>query len=173
MGHTQGEKRFRHRKEIIIRKDACSNLLALKSIGLVMLISVPSIFSRITLEGVVTDNGAEWFEYDAEPVVNALVEATDQANLGRHFSDYTDSEGKCVIQITETGVEAHSAHPELFRLSQNYPNPFNPSTVISFDLPHSVKIRIDVHNVLGQRVKTLFNGYHSERSGRVVWDADE
>ena len=55
--------------------------------------------------------------------------------------------------------------PNNFIVFQNYPNPFNPSTNIKFGLPNSAIVRIDVFNILGQRVRTLVNkkmsaGYH-------------
>nr|MBN2276243.1 T9SS type A sorting domain-containing protein [candidate division Zixibacteria bacterium] len=48
--------------------------------------------------------------------------------------------------------------PEHYALEQNVPNPFNPSTVISFDLPTASDIRLEVFNIIGQKVKTLVNG---------------
>ena len=48
--------------------------------------------------------------------------------------------------------------PTSYRLEGNYPNPFNPSTTIRYALPATVDVRIDVYNVLGQKVTTLFSG---------------
>ncbi|MEJ2637866.1 MAG: T9SS type A sorting domain-containing protein [Calditrichia bacterium] len=46
-------------------------------------------------------------------------------------------------------------------LEQNYPNPFNPTTKIKFGLPRAGEVLIDVYNVLGQRVATIFEGRQS------------
>ena len=125
------------------------------------------LFSQITLEGVVTDTGSE-------PIFNALVELIDKADANRIFSDYTGEDGRYRIQIGETAVDGQrSINPDAFRLFQNYPNPFNPSTVIAFELPCPSEIRIGIYNTLGQRVKALFDGFHSERTGRIVWDATD
>ena len=45
--------------------------------------------------------------------------------------------------------------PGRFSLEQNYPNPFNPVTLISYTVPHTSDVKIDVYNVLGQRVQVL------------------
>jgi len=60
--------------------------------------------------------------------------------------------------------------PSEFILSQNHPNPFNPLTEIEFALPKACHTKLEIFNVLGQRVTTLVDrqleaGYH-----RVSWD---
>ena len=55
-------------------------------------------------------------------------------------------------------IELGSSNPVDFDLSQNYPNPFNPGTKISFSLPVKSNVILDVYNMLGQKVISLFNG---------------
>ena len=58
-----------------------------------------------------------------------------------------------------TGIEnGGTIVPTNFSLEQNYPNPFNPETNIKFNLPKSGKVNLVIYNILGQKIKTLFNG---------------
>ena len=54
--------------------------------------------------------------------------------------------------------------PEKFTVSQNYPNPFNPETHISFTLPLEARVKLEIFNVLGERVyqesRSYPEGYH-------------
>lgn len=58
-------------------------------------------------------------------------------------------------------------------LNQNYPNPFNPETTISFDMPVNGKAKLDIYNVKGQLVKTLFNGDANIGRTSIVWDSTD
>ena len=66
-----------------------------------------------------------------------------------------------------------SGLPQGFALGQNYPNPFNPSTVIPYQLASAAHVRLDVFNVLGQRVATLVDGAHLAGFHSVRWDATD
>lgn len=60
--------------------------------------------------------------------------------------------------------------PEEFKLSGNYPNPFNPSTTIDYFLSRPSHISLIIYNLLGEKIKTLLNGYHNSGSYSAVWD---
>ncbi len=44
-----------------------------------------------------------------------------------------------------------------FTLMQNYPNPFNPTTVISFQIPVKSLVKLNVYNLLGEKVAGLID----------------
>jgi hypothetical protein len=48
--------------------------------------------------------------------------------------------------------------PLNFELAQNYPNPFNPSTTISFGLPVNSSVSLDVYNLIGEKVTSVYQG---------------
>jgi len=58
--------------------------------------------------------------------------------------------------------------PTEFSLGQNYPNPFNPVTNISFSVPQSMTATIEVYNILGKKVRTVFDGMAYEMSRKMV-----
>ncbi len=51
----------------------------------------------------------------------------------------------------------HTEVPEKFWVSNPYPNPFNPSTKIKYNLPYAANVKIEVFNLLGQKMETLLN----------------
>lgn len=42
-----------------------------------------------------------------------------------------------------------------FALNQNYPNPFNPTTTIEYIIPKREKVKIELFNILGERIDIL------------------
>ena len=55
------------------------------------------------------------------------------------------------VTDTETGAEL----PTEFALKGNYPNPFNPTTSISFDLPETADVTVQVLDLLGREVMAI------------------
>ena len=60
--------------------------------------------------------------------------------------------------------------PARFSLEQNFPNPFNPSTRIRFTLNSPGYTRLDVFNLLGQRIRTVVDRVYPAGSHEVTWD---
>jgi hypothetical protein len=63
-----------------------------------------------------------------------------------------------------------SALPKSFALLQNYPNPFNPGTIMEFDLPIACEWKLEIFNILGNKV-TEWNNYGEAGRVTVNWDA--
>ncbi len=61
--------------------------------------------------------------------------------------------------------------PRTFALFQNYPNPFNPSTSIDYTLPSASRVKLEVFNIMGQRVRNLLSdASQSAGSHSIQWD---
>jgi Pel9A-like, right handed beta helix region/Secretion system C-terminal sorting domain len=56
-----------------------------------------------------------------------------------------------------TSVGGEVFRPFAFRLNQNYPNPFNPSTIITFAVAKTARATLEVFDIRGRKVATLFN----------------
>lgn len=61
--------------------------------------------------------------------------------------------------------------PQGFNLGQNYPNPFNPSTTIEYTLPKAQQVRIQLFNLRGQKIKTLYSGKEGAGVHRLSFNA--
>jgi subtilisin family serine protease/predicted GH43/DUF377 family glycosyl hydrolase len=61
--------------------------------------------------------------------------------------------------------------PEEYSLLQNYPNPFNPSTTIEFTLPKPESVKIEIYNIIGQKIETLLNKPMPAGDHRVTFNA--
>ena len=61
--------------------------------------------------------------------------------------------------------------PKTYALDQNYPNPFNPTTIINYQIPNNNYVTLKVYDVLGNKVKTLVDGYKTQGSYSVNFNA--
>ncbi len=78
-----------------------------------------------------------------------------------------------VLDYEVTGVkplDLSIVTPDDYTLGQNFPNPFNPSTKINFSLPVNKNISLKVYDILGNEIKTLFNGDMAKGSYQITWD---
>jgi hypothetical protein len=118
-----------------------------RAVGVQEWTEIPNSF----VPGHGTTNEPQYYSYtDNTPISGATQYRLRQVDLDgtSHYSD--------PIQVDmPTGVEETA--PRMFVLKQNYPNPFNPSTEIAFAVETSGRARLEVYNVVGQKVATLFD----------------
>jgi hypothetical protein len=69
--------------------------------------------------------------------------------------------------------EPGPAVPVQFSLSQNYPNPFNAATTIEYALPHAAAVKLEIFDILGQRVATVIDGPKPAGYHRAMWNAGD
>ena len=104
------------------------------------------------------------------PVPGAQVLLFDLTDLrAAPLAATTDRSGHFTLPLTPLGA----ALPEGFELGANYPNPFNPSTMIPYQLPAAMHVRLEVFNLLGQRVATLVDGEQPAGFHTASWDATD
>ncbi len=68
-------------------------------------------------------------------------------------------------------IAAADAIPTQFALYQNYPNPFNAQTNFQYALREDCHVRLEVYNVLGQRVDILVDEFQPAGHHTAHWDA--
>ncbi|MDP8315276.1 MAG: GLUG motif-containing protein [Candidatus Celaenobacter antarcticus] len=61
--------------------------------------------------------------------------------------------------------------PERFGLLQNEPNPLVSSTRISFNLPETARVDLNVYNIKGQLVRSLYSGFALSKT--IQWDGKD
>ncbi len=80
------------------------------------------------------------------------------------------------VTLTPTGISTPGNNDPVVKtakLYNAYPNPFNPSTTIRVDLAKTGQASIIIYNVIGQKVKTLFNGNLNKGSKKFVWNGTD
>ncbi len=75
--------------------------------------------------------------------------------------------------ITDVTGPVNGQLPLEFSVKQNYPNPFNPKTTIQYTIPERAHVKVDIYNILGQRVARLVDQAQPAGEYRVVWDGTD
>lgn len=80
---------------------------------------------------------------------------------------------KCHILNLITSVESSESIPQDYHLFQNFPNPFNPITKLSFYIPRSSKVTLEVYDILGRLIQVLVNSYQNFGYHEVEFNSEK
>ena len=116
-------------------------------------------------------------QYRAQATASSGITKSISFTLGLPVSGHasafnTRAEGR--PYIVQNDITSDDLLPASLTIGPNYPNPFHRTTTIRYGIPHSGRVSIAVHNVLGQVVAILMAeqlknpGYHE-----VIWDTSQ
>ncbi|MFQ5674600.1 MAG: T9SS type A sorting domain-containing protein [bacterium] len=151
---------------------------------------------NLTVNGDISGTGGvlQSFNIYRSEASNPVVSGTLVGNVGLNTTSFVDGnlagnvffyQVTAVYDIGEsppsneasalvTSVEDNpSAVPATYALHQNYPNPFNPTTVIRYAIPqfhNNDRVKLEIFNMLGQKVRTLVDEQQSANFYTVEWD---
>ncbi|MDZ7292490.1 MAG: T9SS type A sorting domain-containing protein [candidate division KSB1 bacterium] len=105
---------------------------------------------RIHVYAVARDTAIEV----AKSVTAARISFDWKNNVAGANIIYYKLTSEIVIAVEDKPLEP----PAEIRLFQNYPNPFNAATRINFALPHESHVKLEVFNLVGEKIATLADG---------------
>ena len=124
--------------------------------GRVVMVPLSDIYDVLIENGVEDTLGFHW------NVVSSDGQLTTESSNGPRYVIF--DVGYMLSSESELNI------PDVFALHQNYPNPFNPVTTIRYDVPEQSNVRVEIYNVIGQKVAELVNRSHQPGFYAVNWD---
>lgn len=121
-------------------------------------------------------DGTEWYPLGSgvNYLVAVLSEKSGDLYVGGAFGQADGKESAFIALWTEQHITGTKTTPSpRFLLAQNRPNPFNPTTIIRFDLPYAVHVKLCVYSVKGELVATIVDQHMTEGRKEVGWDAKD
>ncbi|HEX9657082.1 MAG TPA: T9SS type A sorting domain-containing protein [Bacteroidota bacterium] len=128
---------------------------------------------------VLKDTSSNWTQYaiiitvpdNAVQAVSVRPRAYPLWTGVAYYDDFAVYGIDFVTSVDEDGPKPISSTiPSEYKLEQNYPNPFNPSTTINYDITTSSPVRLEVYNIMGQKVRTLVNDVQAPGRWTVEWN---
>jgi len=89
------------------------------------------------------------------------------AGLQGSLSSGSDTSFVLISNEMATGIDENIQLPVHATLDQNYPNPFNAETIIKFYVPAPGDIKLEILNILGQKVHEWQE--HAVQSGEITY----
>ncbi|RKZ30061.1 hypothetical protein DRQ36_06785 [bacterium] len=126
----------------------------------------------------VADIGLDYYDtliyfdsYDAGVSLDSAVNYTFILNA-KELCAFSDGEWTaCTLEIFSTDIEETKIElPRNVVLYPNRPNPFNATTTIPFGVPASGYLTLEIVDLLGRKVCTVYEGHIDAGYREIIWD---
>jgi hypothetical protein len=90
--------------------------------------------------------------------------------------DHNAPGGPAVVPVTlqvSDPLSDAGGTPHVFRFEGGHPNPFNPTTLLSFSLPQAGPVRLQIMDVQGRLVRTVWSGTLPAGPHQLRWDGKD
>jgi hypothetical protein len=104
--------------------------------------------------------------YEGNYKLNLLISCNDPSNPYYYLPLFLEVQPSYLDELFTADI------PRTYMLFQNYPNPFNPATQIRFGLPKAEKVVIELFNIIGQKIETLYEGNKSAGYHTINFNGD-
>ena len=133
----------------------------------------------VYVEGSMIVQGLDLFavagKHAAHKIVVRDIHVEDEI-IDIHFSAVNDNAllNGLIIEKNETRVnKVPETKPNNYLLASSYPNPFNSSTLIQYNLPYAGYLKMELFDVKGRKIDSLFNGNTSAGKHELRLNAEK
>jgi len=99
---------------------------------------------------------------------------TGEHPLSLASCDFSDPDGGAINAPTSLDCNCPGPNDDAISSSgfiiSGFPNPFNSAANMSFSLPSDGEYRMAIYDIMGRKIKTLFDEYRPAGSHSIVWD---
>jgi N-acetylneuraminic acid mutarotase len=108
-----------------------------------------------------------------EVVYNNKVYIFGGMRIGGTVNGQLSNSAFCYELSGLTGIRLNEIKKNPSNLDQNFPNPFNPSTTISYTLSEEAAVKLEIYNLLGQKIYTLLDKIEQAGNYKITWNASD
>ncbi len=97
------------------------------------------------------------------------------ASIEIYNNDYNNRviEIPVIMNVGMTAIEDGIELPETIAFVSCYPNPFNARTTIEYNLPNEEWVTLEIYDLLGRRIATLYDDQQSAGRHIITWNAED
>ena len=131
---------------------------------------------------VTVKSAADWLVFKSAEVILESIPATGWREAEFEFAVMhmqTEEADTVLFNITDNAGRLLGQRllrfrsellPKSTRLQPPFPNPANPSTTLQYDLHVLSEVKLEIYNILGQRVRRLFDEEKAAGTFSIPWD---